>query len=291
MKPSIFRYLAPETLDEAVDLLSENGDEAKVLAGGQSLVPMMNLRLARPQALVDLNRIPELVSIQRTPDGVSVGAMTRHHTMVTSDVAADVCPMLGYASKHIGYRAIRHRGTVGGSMAHADPLAELPCVAVTLGAEFVVRGANGQRVLTASDFFLAFFSTALAPDEILTQIRFPALRVTQRWAFKEFARTKGGFALVLVAVLVDLVDGVIRSARIGVGGAADRPLRLSEAEARLIGKAPGEREFRDAAETAAASVDPVGDIHGSGEYRRHLVRVLTERALAEAFSDTDVARA
>jgi carbon-monoxide dehydrogenase medium subunit len=282
VKPARFDYHAPVTLDEAVGLLAEHGDDAKLLAGGQSLVPMMNLRLAQPAVVIDLNRVPELAYLRPSgEDAVAVGAMTRHASVAASDLLAERCPLLGAAAARIGYPAIRHRGTLGGSLAHADPVAEMPCIALTLDAELLATGPAGDRVIPAADFFQTYFTTALAPNELLREIRYPTLGTSEGWGFHESVRKTGDFAIVAVAALVRMADGVIEQARLGIAGVSDRPVRAADAEQRLAGE-PLEAVLDEAADRAAATVDAASDIHASADFRRDLVRVLTRRALRDA---------
>jgi carbon-monoxide dehydrogenase medium subunit len=273
MKPAPFRYFAPETVDEAVGLLREHGDDAKVLAGGQSLVPMMNLRLAQPAVLVDVNRIPALAYVRDDDGHTAIGATTRHHEVTGSDLVAAAQPLLRTAATFIGYPAIRRRGTIGGSIAHADPVAEMPCVALALDAELVAAGPLGRRRIPAREFFLGYFTTALAPDEVLVEVRIPR-RNGGGWAFQEFSRRSGDFAIVAVAVTVSAVDGGIDDARIAIAGVADTPVRADEAEAALRGRPP---EAAVLGEARAAVERLVED-----GYRRHVAGTLAVRALAEA---------
>ena len=282
MKPARFAYVVPRTLEEAVSVLAEHGYEAKLLAGGQSLVPLMNLRLARPAVLVDLNRVGGLDFVESGDDDIRIGSMTRHHTLATSAGIMEASPLLGHAAGHIGYRAIRHRGTMGGSLAHADPASELPCVAVTAGAEIRAVGTGGERTIGAGEFFLDHMTTTLEPDEIVTSVRFPRIRSGERWGFEEFARKVGDFAIVMAAVLLRVHDGRVRSARIGLGGVEGTPRRATGAEELLVGAPAGEEAIDEAARAAAGMVEPMSDIHGSAGYRRRLVRVLTRRALRQA---------
>ena len=287
MKPAGFTYLAPRSLDEAVEQLNLRGDGTKLLAGGQSLVPLMNLRLVRPAALIDLNRVDELVYVDRDTGGVRIGAMTRHHTVATLPLVQDTSPLLSHAAGLIGYRAIRHRGTMGGSLAHADPASELPCIALTQGAEIEAASAGGSRLIPAHEFFMGHMTTAIDGGEVVAGVRFPEIGSDEGWGFREFARKAGDFAVVMVATVLRQSGGKIDSAGIGVGGVESRPLRATDAEAVLVGSAAGEAPVEAAAEAAAAAVDPVSDIHGSADYRRHLVRTLTRRALEDAIGRLD----
>lgn len=282
MKPASFGYFAPRTVEEAVSLLDEHGYEAKLLAGGQSLVPLMNLRLARPAVLVDLNRVEELDFVEPGDGHVRVGAMTRHHEVATSGPIMGVAPLLSHAAGHIGYRAIRHRGTMGGSIAHADPASELPCVAVVQGAEIDVVGSGGERSVPAEDFFLDHMTTVLEPGEMVRSVRFPRMRTGDSWGFREFARKVGDFAVVMVAVLLRIEGERIVAARIGLGGVEATPRRVRPAEQLLVGSDAGRDLIDEAAQVAAETVDPMSDIHGSAGYRRRLVSTLTRRVLNEA---------
>ncbi|WP_028923929.1 FAD binding domain-containing protein [Pseudonocardia acaciae] len=277
MKPAEFRYHAPRSVEECVALLAEHGGEAKPLAGGQSLVPLMNLRLARPEALVDLGRVPGLDGIRVDAGVLEVGAMTRHADLASSELVAAACPLLADAAALIGYPAIRNRGTIGGSMAHADPAAELPCVAVTLDAEFVVAGPAGRRTVPAAEFFVDHFTCALAADEILTAVRWPVPSRAGGWGFREFARKAGDFAVAAVAVdmAVD-VSASARRVRIGVAGVGGRPLRLAEAERALTGTRLRPDQLAWAGDAVAASLGDGVD--------RELVRTLAVRALSDALT-------
>jgi aerobic carbon-monoxide dehydrogenase medium subunit len=254
-----------------------------VLAGGQSLVPMMNFRLARPTVLVDLNRIGALSYIREDEDGLRIGALTRHHAIATSAVVRRRCPLLGEAAAHIGYPAIRRRGTIGGSLAHADPVAEMACVAVTLEAEIVVQGPRGSRTIPASEFFVSVFTTALEPDEILTEVRVPCPESVERhFGFQQFSRKRGDFAMVMCAAVLDHDGEVTRRARIGVAGVSEVAVRATAGERVLEGARLDDEVLAAASEATAASVDPRSDVHASADFRRHLVKVLTRRAVQDA---------
>jgi CO/xanthine dehydrogenase FAD-binding subunit len=283
MKPALFDYLAPTALDEALNVLAERADEAKVLAGGQSLVPLLNMRLARPALLVDLNRLSDLAYV-RTDDGiVRIGALTRQRAVERSSVIAERVPLLAAATEYIGHPSIRNRGTVGGSLAHADPVSELPCVALALDAEIVARGAKAERRISAESFFQSVFTTTLAPTEILTEVRIPVLPPRTGWGFEELARRHGDFAIIAVAALLTLkADGSIERARLSYAGAADRPLRTHRAEAALTGQRPSAATFEEAARLASSELDPPSDMHATADYRRTVAVALTKRALAAA---------
>jgi carbon-monoxide dehydrogenase medium subunit len=259
------------------------GDEAKALAGGQSLVPLMNFRLARPARLVDLNLIAELSYLRVEQDVLRIGAMTRQRELERAPLVADGWPLLQEATAYIGHAQIRNRGTVGGSLAHADPAAELPAVMAALDAELVVRGRRGERTLRSDEFFLGYLSTALAADELLVEIRVPALPPRTGWAFVEVSRRHGDFALVGVAALLTLgEDGTIREARLAFSGAAPTPLRAARAEALLVGERPAEPLFREAGLLASPDLEPESDLHASADYRREVGGALARRALVRA---------
>ncbi len=290
MKPAEFAYCAPRTLEEAISLLYEHGYDAKLLAGGQSLVPLMNLRLARPTVLVDINRVDGLAFVESGDEVVRIGAMTRHHTVATSSEIRVASPLLSHAAGHIGYRAIRHRGTIGGSLAHADPASELPCVAVTQSATVRVTGPAGERTIRADDLFLAEMTTTLAPDEIVTSVAIPRIRPDEGWGFREFVRKVGDFAVVMAAALLRVADGRVASARLGLGGAEGTPRRVTEAEQALVGSVSGAETIEKAARVAAEVVEPTSDIHGSADYRRRLVHAMTRRALQDALGRLEAGR-
>jgi len=283
VKPAPFMYLAPTTRQEAIDALRQYGPEAKVLAGGQSLVPLLAMRLARPSVIIDLNRAPDLAFIRSTQTGLTIGAMTRQRVAETDPIIAARAPLLAESLRWVGHPQIRTRGTIGGSLAHADPSAELPAVAELLGARFVLASARGERVLDAKRFFLGYLTTALAPDELLTQVRLLAQPPDAGWAFYEVARRHGDFALVGVAALVRM-DGdgrcvAVRLAFTGVGGG---PVRVSEAEAAVTGKRVTDMTAAEAARIVEGALDPDSDIHASAAYRRHVAGVLAARALMQA---------
>src|SRR5437660_1414696 len=284
MKPAPFDYFAPATLDEALALLAEHGGDAKPLAGGQGLLPAMNFLLARPAVLVDLNRISELGYV-RAESGVAIGAMTRQRVVERSDVVARAAPLLAEALPSIAHPQIRNRGTVGGSIAHADPSAELPAVMLALEARFRAQGSTGERSIPAAEFFKGMLETALAPGELLIEIALPPLPARSGTAFLEVARRHGDYALVGVAGVVTLDPrGRCQSARIACLSVGDGPVLLSEAGKLLAGQSPSEELLRAAADAAATrDIDPPSDIHASAAYRRQLARVLTRRALARGY--------
>jgi carbon-monoxide dehydrogenase medium subunit len=286
MKPPPFEYYSPTTVDEALSLLAEHGYDAKPLAGGQSLIPIMNFRLAQPAVLVDLNNIPELSYIQ--PDeggGLRLGAMTRHHQVEHDPLIAERAPLIFEAMPKIATSQIRSRGTFGGSIAHADPSAELVAVSVALGGRFRLRSQSGEREAAASEFFLGMFTTLLEPQELLVEATFPAMPARTGWALMEVARRPHDFALVGVAAVLSLDDQErCQDTRIVFLSVGDGPVTAHHAAEVLRGQVPTPELMRAAAETAAADdVDPSSDIHASAAYRRHLVKVLTRQALELAF--------
>ena len=285
MKPAPFDYFSPATVEETLALLDEHGGDAKPLAGGQSLIPAMNFRLARPAVLVDLNRIAELAYVRAAPGGVAIGAMTRQRAVERSDDVARAAPLLAEAMPSIAHPQIRNRGTMGGSIAHADPSAELPAVMLALDAQFRAKSATGERSIPAGEFFKGMLETALAPGELLVEIAVPPLPARSGTAFLEMARRHGDYALVGVAVVVTLDPrGRCKEAKLGLLSVGDGPVLATEAGKVLAGQSPSEELARAAGDAAATrDVDPPSDIHASAAYRRQLVAVLTRRALARAF--------
>jgi carbon-monoxide dehydrogenase medium subunit len=283
LKPPPFEYRRATSVDDAVHLLVEHGGEARVLAGGQSLLPLMKLRLARPTLLVDLGRVRELDYVRREDGMVAFGAMTRLAALESSAVAT-AQPMLAAVAPYIGHRAIRHQGTVGGSLAHADPAAELPVLAATLEAELRVTGPDGERSIASADFFVAALTTSLRPGEVLCEVRFPVLAPGSGWSVMELARRHGDYALVSAAVVLEpAADGTLARARIGLGSVAETPVRCHEAEAALCGQRPSAAVFESAARAAAAPLGPPADVHGSSAFRKRLAEVLVGRALTQAW--------
>jgi CO/xanthine dehydrogenase FAD-binding subunit len=287
MKLPDFAYEAPATLAEAAGLLAEHQDEASVLAGGQSLVPLLALRLARPAVLVDINGLSELSGVSVADGWVAVGAMTREYVAEESETVAETVPLLAAALPLIGHEAIRSRGTIGGSLAHADPAAELPAVARALDAEFVVRSQSGERVIPAAEWFEGYLATARRPDEILVEVRFPAAGPGTGVSFQEVARRHGDFAMVGLAASLTLADGVVADARLAFSGIADVPVRAAEAEAFLAGQEPSAPLFAEAARRATAGIDPPADLHGSAEYRKKVAAALVRRGLSAAADNAE----
>jgi carbon-monoxide dehydrogenase medium subunit len=283
MKPAPFVRHVPRTVDEAIAMLAEFGpQDGRVLAGGQSLVPIMAFRLARPAHLIDINGVAELARHSRDGHMLSIGAGVRHAAFHRPVTDGEMGRLLSTVVRHIAHYPIRVRGTFCGSIAHGDPASEWCLVAATLGAEMVARSNRGQRIIAADDFFQGIMTTALAEDEILTEVRLPIIADQTRFGFVEFNRRAGDFAIVAVLVIYRLADGVIAEARVGIGGAEVRPRRIAEAEATLRGRPPTIATFRSAAEVAADAVDPIEDIQSDAEYRRDLVRTITRRALERA---------
>jgi aerobic carbon-monoxide dehydrogenase medium subunit len=282
MKLPDFGYEAPTTVAEAIDLLAEHQDEASVLAGGQSLIPLLALRLARPATLIDINGLPELSGVSAVNGHVAVGAMTREYVAEDSPVIAAAVPLLAAALPLIGHEAIRSRGTIGGSLAHADPSAELPAVALALGAEFVVRSGSGERVIPATEWFEGFLATSRRADELLVEVRFPAVAPGTGVSFLEVARRHGDFAIVGLATSLTLSNGTISDARLAFTGVSDVPVRASAAEELLAGQQTSAGLFEEAARRATADLDPPADLHGSAEYRKKIAATLVRRGLHEA---------
>jgi carbon-monoxide dehydrogenase medium subunit len=286
MKPAPFEYYAPATVEEALARLAEHGWEAKVLAGGQSLIPMMNFRLAQPAVLVDLNNIPDLSYIRPARDGgLLVGAMTRQQQVERDPLIAERAPMIHAAMPKIAYPQIRSRGTLGGSIAHADPSAELAAASVALRGRFRLRRGTAERWVPADEFFVGLFTTVLEPDELLLEVALPPMPRSSGWSFQEIARRHHDFALVGVAAVVILdKQGQCEEARLVYFSVGDGPVEASRAAEVLKGQVPTPEAIREAAETAGdVDLDPNSDINASADYRRHLAKVLGRRALTEAF--------
>jgi carbon-monoxide dehydrogenase medium subunit len=266
VKPPPFEYHVPESLDEALALKAELGDDASILAGGQSLLPLLNMRLARPTALIDLNRVPELTYVEERDGGIAVGAMTRQRALERSEAASRLCPLVGETLLHVAHSIVRNRGTVGGSIAHADPAAELPAALCALGGKLTARSRDRSREIASEDFFLFHFSTALEPDEILSEVWFPALPQGTGHAFLEVSRRHGDFALCGVACIA--TNGAVR---LGFSGVASRPVALGS----------------DEPEAIEAAIDPTDDVHATASYRHRLAQVLARRATTIARSRAD----
>ena len=286
MKPAPFEYFAPLELQEALDLLERYGDEAKILAGGQSLMPLMNLRLARPGLIIDINRLSSLDTITATPEGgLTIGALTRQRALERSKIVQEQNPILAAAMPLIGHFQIRNRGTIGGSLVHADPAAELPAVSLLLGAEFLLRSKSAVRVVPAAEFFLSYLTTAIRPAELLTEIRLPKWPSGEAWAVQEIARRKGDFALIGVALRAELdADETVQKAVIVMFGVDSKPLRMERAEAILKGRRISEAFLRELSGVVAEELQPDSDIHASAAYRKEVGGVLVRRALESALA-------
>lgn len=286
MKPAPFAYWDPCDLESALAFLAERAEDSALLAGGQSLVPLLNMRLVRPEYVVDLNRISGLDRIEDSDGVVRLGALCRQHALLRSAVVRDHCPLLAKALPYIGHTAIRYRGTLGGSLAHADPAAELPAVAVALDAEIALRSASGSRSVAARDFFLTHLTTATEPGEVLSEVRLPqAADEPTGTAVMELTRRHGDFALVGVVAQLTVTDGTIGSARLCAFGVDQVPRRLEEVEGLLAGEAPSGGLLRQAAAAAAGAVEPASDMHATAGYRREMCEVLTGRALRRALDE------
>ncbi|MFC3678361.1 FAD binding domain-containing protein [Ferrovibrio xuzhouensis] len=285
MKPAAFQYVAPTSLALALAALSDYGDWARLIAGGQSLVPMMNMRLAQPAVLIDLNRLPELDGIERTGDGLVIGATVRHHDLATSSLVRDLCPVLAVAAASIGHYAIRQRGTIGGSLAHADPAAQLPLVAVLLDAEVEVASATGRRRVAARDFFQGIMTTALAADELITAVRLPPMPPSWGWGFHLFERRAGDFAIALAAAIADLDPaGRIAGLRVAVGGVEARPVLWTDVAGNWVGQTPGDGVAAALASHIVSRLQAEDDPRIPAVYRRELAAVMVKRAVVDAFT-------
>ena len=285
MKPPPFEYYAPSTVEEALQLLRELGPDAKPLAGGQSLVPMMNFRIVHPRHIIDLNRIPELAYIRTEEGGLRIGAMTRHREVEHSEIIRARWPLLTEVMKHVAHVQIRSRGTIGGSLSHADPSAELPAAVAALDGELVLQGQSATRTLSADEYFLGALATAAQPDELLVEIRIPALPSCTSAAFDELSRRRGDFAIVGVAAIMKCVDaGEISFARLAFTGVHERFVRAHRAEERLLGRKATPSLIADAARIAASDLDPPSDIHASSRYRRETAEAIAGRVISRAIA-------
>jgi len=280
MKPPDFDYLAAREVGEAVAMLAQYGDRAKLLAGGQSLVPLLNFRLVQPEILIDVSRLSDLSSVREEGGGIRIGALTRHRQLELSPLVQNHCPILAEASKQIGHLSIRNRGTFGGSLAHADPAAELPMILLLLDGSVRAKSAAGERTIDAQDFFLGYLTTALTPSELLVEGWLPALGPQTGWGFHELTMQHGGFAIVAVGALITLDDrGRCAEARLVVGNGGPVPIRAREAEEGLV-----EPAIQEAARLVTGATDPTGDLQASVEYRIEMIRVLAARALRDALA-------
>lgn len=287
MKASRFGYARPRSLEEALALLAENGEQAKIIAGGQSLVPALNLRLVAPSLLVDIGRIDALRGISVTGTTLAIGALTRHSDLESSLQIARHAPLIAEAIRHVAHPAIRNRGTMGGSLANADPASELPACALALDAIIVAQGPAGERTLPARDFFLGFYETALAPDEILTRVEIPLRRDEDRFAFGELARRSGDYAMAGLAASAAMNAGTCRSLRLAFFGVGETPVLATRAAEALTGE-PDRRALDRAVAALAEDLDPQSDLQASAAMRRHLAGVLLSRAAADLFPESDI---
>ncbi len=282
MKPAPFDYARPQSVTDALALLSARASEAKILAGGQSLVPMMNFRMARPGLLIDINRLAELDYHRVEGSHLVVGALARHAALRSSTLVRTACPLMAEAYQHVAHGPIRNRGTLCGNLCHADPASEMPAVALATDAVLVLKSSTGERRIPAEEFFLGTYETAANPDELLVEVRIPVAPEQQGWGFREMSVRKGDFALTGVAATLTVAREKIASAALAVCGVGDRAQRLRSVEASLIGGSPNSDAFARAGEQASATLDPQTDLHADAAYRRDLVRTLVERALVAA---------
>jgi len=282
MKPPPFEYLRPVDLEGVLAALAQDNEATKILAGGQSLIPMMNLRMVAPKRLVDVNCVPGLNRIEVDHDQLVIGALARHTDVLASPIVRQHAPLLIAAYQHVAHRPIRNRGTIGGNLMHADPASELPAVVLALDAEMVLQSRTGERRVPAGGFFLGVFETAARADELLTEVRIPLASASRRWGFEEMSQRQGDFALVAVAATFDVDSGRCANTHLGYAGAADHALRIAAAEAALNGEIADETALEKAAAAAAEAVDPPEDVHADAPYRKDLVRALTRRALSAA---------
>lgn len=284
MKPPKFEYIRPTSIKEAAAALAAAGDEGKIIAGGQSLVPMMNFRLLSPSVLIDINRIPGMGEIQEQPDGgLRIGALTRHHALETSSIVKRLYPVMHAAMQHVAHLAIRNRGTIGGSITHADPAAELPMLMKLLDAKITLISSKGTRIVDADDFFLGALTSDVQENELVTEINLPALPQGAGWAFEEVARRAGDFALAATGVVLHVEHGKVTEARIGVMGVADTPMRINDAETILFDQACDQATLDEVVKAVLQAIEPSTDLHASAEYRLHLIGILVRRAVNTAW--------
>ncbi len=286
MKPAPFEYHRPTSLEEAFDLLDRYGDDGRILAGGQSLVPTLNMRLVAPRAVIDINRLPDLDAIRAMPEGLVIGALVRQEALERSALVSEHARLIAAAMPHIGHAAIRARGTIGGSLALADPAAELPACAVALDATIRVSRRGSRRDIAAAEFFRGIYTTALGPGEIVAEIVVPRAPSGWRWGFQELARRHGDFALAGLAAALRVERGAVAEARLVFFGVGTKPVRARGAEAALIGRGAGAETLTAAGRALDGDLDPPGDIHGSPALRRHLARVLLARVVRRLVEDS-----
>ena len=288
MRPPPFAYADPQSVEEATGALAQYGDDAQILAGGQSFVPLLNFRLARPDYIIDINKISALDYIKSTDDGLVIGALTRHRTVEQSDLVRETCPLLHQAIRHVGHIQIRNRGTVGGSLAHADPAAELPAVVTALGGRLRLRSASGERVIGSDEFFLAHLTTAMEAEEMLVAVELPAWPAGSGACFVEFSRRQGDFALVGAGAILALdADGRVARTGLALMGAGGKPFNGAAIASDILrGEKPDAARIQEIAKRIGESVDPDSDIHAPADYRKHLAEVMTRRALLGASQRT-----
>lgn len=284
MKPPPFDYYAADCIEAAVQALTDAGGDGKIIAGGQSLMPMLNFRLLRPSILIDINRIPDLAYVRDNGNEIRIGPLTRHRNLETSDIIAKQFPVLHEAMGYVAHLAIRNRGTIGGSLSHADPAAELPMMSLLLDARLEVQCISGRRTIEAQDFFFGALTTALEDGDMLVEVRLPKLPEGAGWAFEEVARRSGDFALASVAVIMNSDGDTISDLRIGMMGVGETPMRAAEAESILAGQPYSETAISAAVDSICAVVEPNNDLHASADYRRHLVGILARQALTKAWN-------
>jgi carbon-monoxide dehydrogenase medium subunit len=282
MIPAAFAYARPTTIDEALQAVASGGEDVKIMAGGQSLIPVMRLRLAAPETVVDLTRVAELRGVREEGDAIVVGAMTTHSDVLSDPLIARWAPLIAEATETVADRQVRHRGTFGGALAHADPAGDLPAVALAMDAEFVIAGLNGRRTVPAAEFFVDYLTTALEDGELLVEIRVPKLPGTWGVHYEKFNRVAQAWSIVAVAALVRREENVIAEARIGLTNMGPTPLRASAAEAALVGVPATREAVAAAAERAAEGTSPSSDLNAQADYRQHLATVLTRRAVSVA---------
>jgi carbon-monoxide dehydrogenase medium subunit len=282
MIPAAFEYEAASSVDDAIRLLQQHGDEAKLLAGGHSLIPLMKLRLAAPGILIDLGRISDLSYIRDGGDHIAVGALTRHHQLETSDLVRSRLPLLAQAASMVGDMQVRNRGTIGGSISHADPASDLPTIATALNATIIARGPSGQRAISANDFFVDIWTSMLEPTEVVTEVRFPVSRERVGQHYEKFRQRAADWALVGAAVSVERSNGNIRNASIVLTNVGNKPIRATGVEQALAGQPAHTEAVQAASEHASDGLQPSSELRASADYKRHLARVLTRRALEAA---------
>jgi aerobic carbon-monoxide dehydrogenase medium subunit len=282
MKPAAFAYERPSSVNTVLDMLAQGDDDTKIIAGGQSLVVMMNLRLARPGRLIDINALPDMAYIRREGQEIAIGALARHADVKASTLVKEACPLIHISYEWVAHSAVRNRGTLCGNLCHADPASEMPAVALAVGATMVLRSKRGERRVAAADFFQGLYTTAARPDELLVEVRVPIAPAGQKAGFAEVSMRKGDFAWALAAMLLTVADGKVAQLAIACAGVGDRACRLPTVEHAITGQPANAATFARAGDLARAAVNPFGDAATSAEYRKDLVRVLVERALTSA---------